>query len=76
VTDDEWQAHVTREAAKEIGAWLEARGRLDQPIRSLTLRDLEAIAQNAITHFIVMASRRTSEEPENARDLRRFLMSG
>ena len=42
MTEDEWQAHVTREAAKEIGAWLEARGRLDQPIRSLTLRDLEA----------------------------------
>ena len=45
MTDDEWQAQVTREAAKEIGAWLEARGRLDQPIRSLTLRDLEALAQ-------------------------------
>jgi hypothetical protein len=76
VTEDEWQAHVTREAAKEIGAWLEARGRLDQPIRNLTMRDLEALAQNAITRFIVMASRRVAEEPEDTRDLRRFLMSG
>ena len=76
MTDDEWQAQVTREAAKEIGAWLEARGRLDQPIRSLTLRDLEALAQNAITHFIVMASRRIAQEPETNNDLRRFLMSG
>ena len=49
MTDDEWQAHVTREAAKEIGAWLEARGRLDRPISSLTLRDLEAMAENAIS---------------------------
>ena len=76
MTEDEWQAHVTREAAKEIGAWLEARGRLDQPIRSLTMRDLEALAQNAITQFIVLASRRVAEEPEDTRDLRRFLMSG
>ena len=76
MTEDEWQAHVTREAAKEIGAWLEARGRLDQPIRSLTMRDLEALAQNAITRFIVLASRRVAEEPEDTRDLRRFLMSG
>jgi hypothetical protein len=76
VTEDEWQAHVTREAAGEIGAWLEARGRLDQPIRSLTLRDLEALAQNAITRFIVLASRRVAEEPEDTRDLGCFLMSG
>ena len=76
MTEDEWQAHVTREAAKEIGAWLEARGRLDQPIRSLTMRDLEALAQNAITQFIVLASRRVAEEPEDTQDLRRLLMSG
>ena len=76
MTEDEWQAHVTREAAKEIGAWLEARGRLDQPIRNLTMRDLEALALNAITQFIVLASRRVAEEPEDTRDLRRFLMSG
>ena len=76
MTEDEWQAHVTREAAREIGAWLEARGRLDQPIRSLSLRDLEALAQNAITRFIVLASRRVAEAPDSSSDLRRFLMSG
>lgn len=76
MTEDEWQAHVTREAAREIGAWLEARGRLDQPIRSLTLRDLEALAQNAITRFIVLASRRVTQDPDGSSDLRRFLMSG
>ena len=76
MTDDEWQAHVTQEAAKEIGAWLEARGRLEQPIRSLTMRDLEALAQNAITHFVVLASRRVAQQPDSSSDLRRFLMSG
>ena len=76
MTEDEWQAQVTREAAREIGAWLEARGRLDQPIRSLTLRDLEAMAQNAISRFIVLASRRVVAEPESSQDLHRFLMSG
>jgi hypothetical protein len=36
MTPDEWQAHVTRTAALEIGKWLEARGKLHQPIASLT----------------------------------------
>ena len=49
MTDDEWQAHVTREAAKAIGEWLEGRGRLHQPIRCLTMPELEAMAQNAIS---------------------------
>ena len=64
MTDDEWQAHVTREAAKAIGEWLEGRGRLHQPIRCLTMPDLEAMAQNAISTFIVSASQRTADKPE------------
>jgi hypothetical protein len=64
VTDDEWQAHVTREAAKAIGEWLEGRGGLHQPIRCLTMPDLEAMAQNAISTFIVKASQRIGEHPD------------
>ena len=64
MTDDEWQAHVTNEAAKAIGEWLEGRGRLHQPIRSLTMPELEAMAQNAISRFIVLASHRIAEEPD------------
>lgn len=56
MTPDEWQAHLTRAAALEIGTWLEARGRLHQPIASLTLGDLEAMAANAISRWIVMQS--------------------
>ena len=44
MTEDAWQAHVTREAAKAIGQWLEGRGRLHQPIAALTLSELEAMA--------------------------------
>ena len=76
VTEDEWQAHVTREAAKEIGAWLEARGRLDRPICTLSFRDLEAMADNAISRFIVLASRRIQEKPEETAALRSFLLAG
>jgi hypothetical protein len=76
MTDDEWQAHVTREAAKEIGAWLEARGRLDRPIGSLSLGDLEAMADNAISRFIVLASRRIREKPESSRALTSLLLAG
>ena len=53
---DGWQAQVTREAALEIGKWLEARGRLHQPIASLSLGDLEAMATNAISRWIVLQS--------------------
>jgi hypothetical protein len=64
VTDDEWQAHVTREAAKAIGEWLEGRGGLHQPIRCLTMPDLEAMAQNAISTFIVKGSQRIADRPD------------
>ena len=70
MTDDEWQAHVTREAAKAIAEWLEGRGGLNQPIRCLTMPDLEAMADNAISAFIVKASeriRQRSDEPESQR---------
>jgi len=74
MSDDEWQGHVTREAAKEIGRWLEARGagRLARPITSLTLADLEAMAVKAISCFVVLASQRIKEHP--ADDLTRLLL--
>ncbi len=64
MTDDEWQAHVAHEAAKAIGEWLEGRGRLHQPIHSLTMGELEAMAQNAISTFIVLASHRIAKVPD------------
>ena len=66
MTDDEWQAHVTHEAAKAIGEWLEGRGRLYQPIRCLTMPELEAMAQNAISRLIVLASQRIAECPDES----------
>jgi hypothetical protein len=74
MTDDEWQAHVTREAAKAIGQWLEGRGGLHHPVRSLTMRDLEAMASNAIARFIVLASHKIKEQPEGNEDLTRLLL--
>ncbi len=74
VTNDEWQAYVTREAAKAIGEWLEGRGRLHQPIRVLKLAELEAMASNAISRFIVLASHRIQEQPEDSGDLHRLLL--
>jgi hypothetical protein len=66
MTDDEWQAHVAHEAAKAIGEWLEGRGRLHQPIRSLTMPELEAMAQNAISRFIVLASHRITQASDDS----------
>ena len=74
MTNDEWQAYVTREAAKAIGEWLEGRGRLHQSIRVLKLAELEAMASNAISRFIVLASQRIKEQPEDSGDLRQLLL--
>ncbi len=65
MTADEWQAHVMRQAALAIGRWLEARGRLERPINSLTRHDLECMAENAISRFIVLASRRRTSTPNS-----------
>jgi len=75
VTSDEWQAHVTREAAKAMGEWLEGRGRLHQPIAALTLPDLEAMAANAISRFVVLGSHRMTSKADNAEALTRFLLA-
>ena len=76
MTDDEWQAHTTREAAKAIGRWLEGRGGLHQLIRSLTMRDLEAMAARANDRFVVLAAERIREQPEAATANLRWLMAG
>ena len=75
MTDDEWQAHVTREAARAIGTWLEGRGRLHQSIATLTLGDLEAMATNAISRFVVLGMERIRDRPADAGALTRFLLA-
>ena len=47
---------MTREAALEIGRWLEARGGLHRPIASLALGELEAMAVAAISRWIALHS--------------------
>jgi hypothetical protein len=64
MSPDDWQAHVTRQAAVAMGRWLEARGRLDRPIASLTRKDLECMASNAISRFIVLALQRRTAAPD------------
>ena len=64
MSPDEWQAHVTTQAALAMGRWLEARVRLDRPIATLTRKDLECMASNAISRFIVLASERRAQAPE------------
>jgi hypothetical protein len=74
MTPDEWQAHVTREAAREIGRWLEGRGRLAAPVSSLTFADLEAMAAAAIARFVVLGSERIRAQSEDSADLTRLLL--
>jgi hypothetical protein len=73
VTDDAWQAHVTREAAKDIGRWLEGRGRVRQPIAALSLGELACMASAAISRFVVLATERIREQPVDSGDLTALL---
>ena len=74
MTSDEWQAHVTREAAREIGRWLESRGRLAAPVSALTLADLEAMASVAVCRFVLLGSEKIRAQPKDSEDLSRLLM--
>ncbi len=67
--EDQWQKHVTQEAAKAMGDWLEGRGGLHRPIASLTMADLEAMATGAISRFVVLGSERLKEDPDASQDL-------
>ncbi|MFZ1413269.1 MAG: hypothetical protein WAS73_01635 [Defluviicoccus sp.] len=66
---------MTSEAAREIGRWLEARGRLHQPIAALSLAELESLASVAISRFVVLAAERIRERPDQAADLPNLLMA-
>ncbi|MGE0108174.1 MAG: hypothetical protein AB7S81_00180 [Bdellovibrionales bacterium] len=71
--DDAWRAFVVCEAGKEIGQWLEGRGRLHHPIARLTLAELTIMADNAISRFIVLASERAARHDPQDDTLIRFL---
>jgi len=75
MSDDEWQAYMTREAARAVGGWLEARGRLHQPIAALTLLELEALAMTAISRFIVLGMERIRSKPCEAGLLTQLLLA-
>jgi hypothetical protein len=48
---DEWQRQMWRRCGLAIGRWLEQRGRLDKPIKSLGLHELEGMAWAAIAEY-------------------------
>ena len=54
--------------------WLEGRGRLHQPIAALTMAELEAMAANAISRFVVLGSQRIRDCPEDSENLSRLLL--
>lgn len=63
-----------REAAKAIGAWLEARKKLNVPVHRLTMGDLEGLAERAINRWIVVASERVADAPEKSEKIALLLM--
>ena len=78
MTDDEWQRHVTREVAREMGEWLAGKsdGLLRRPVASLTMADLEAMASCAISRWIVLQSQRLAKAGWPAEDpIRKLLLA-
>ena len=55
---------TAQEAAKAMGEWREARGRLHQLIRCLPMPEREAMAESASSRFIVLASQRIAQRPD------------
>jgi len=74
--DDLWADHVRNECAKAVTEWLEGSVRLERPIRSLTSSDLQNIAEAATSRWIVLASQRIAQVPDDpvSRKLSRLLM--
>lgn len=48
---DEWTAYLWAETGMAIGRWLEDRGKLDQPILSLTREELAGMAWAAVSRY-------------------------
>ncbi len=65
MTDDEFQAYATREAAMAIGEWLIDAKVLEKPVQALRRHELEAMAAAAISRFMVL----TAEEMAKGRPL-------
>ena len=53
---DAWDRLVTFEASEAIGRWLIESGRVNVAVAKLTRSDLENIATQAISRFIVLTS--------------------
>jgi hypothetical protein len=62
--DDAWLDHVRAECARAVGEWLAGSVRLERSIRSLTFSELQCIAEAATSRWIVLASRRISDQPD------------
>ncbi|MBB4267709.1 hypothetical protein [Roseospira visakhapatnamensis] len=70
MTEDEKQAAITRAGAYAIADWLETRGALGRPIRSLTMGELERMAGAAISAGILARAEvawRIGDDAEMAR---------
>lgn len=62
MSEDAFQAHATREAARAIGDRLMATN-LGRPLRSLTLAELDALATAAISRWVQLRAQRAAAGP-------------
>lgn len=64
LSDDSWQAHVTREAAKAIGDALIEAELLDHRVERLRTDHLEVLANAAISRYVQLSSERMAAGKE------------
>ncbi|CAK0752263.1 conserved hypothetical protein [uncultured Gammaproteobacteria bacterium] len=67
MSENAFQAHATREAALAVGEWLMASVKLNRPLRTLTLFELECLATAAINRRIAVRARRLPRPPAPGR---------
>jgi len=71
---DVWAADAAAAVAVSMAAWLKGSVQLSRPISSLTRDELERLATGAINTWIVLASKRMADMPEDSREIRKLLM--
>ena len=74
MNDDQWQAHVTREAALALGKWLQEANLLDRKIGSIRIEELQGMAAAAVSRWVVLQSQRLEQSKSGEKDAIRELL--
>lgn len=73
--DDLWDQMARTAAAKAVASWLKGSVNIQRPIQSLSLTEMQSIAQEAISTYLLLASQR-KPDTSVAIDVMKFIRGG